>query len=110
MDDDRARRETNGADEMATPITMLETAARARHLRRQIVDTQEDIGDMRATYVRIGERSGWDDPRLEALDRDIQRFEGKVATWRRELRDLAQDARRAPRPAESEWDEPHPAA
>lgn len=100
---------------MATPITMLDAAARARRLRRQIVDTQEDIGDMQATYVRIGERSGWDDPRLEALDRDIQRFEGKVATWRRELRALAQDARRAPQaghtaPAESEWDEPHPAA
>ena len=91
---------------MATRITALDTAARARHLRRQIVDTQEDIDDMQATYVRLGERSGWDDSRLEALERDIQRFEGRVAALRQELRRLTQDVW-AP---EREADEPHPAA
>ena len=91
---------------MATRITALEVERRARRIRRQIVDTQEDIDDMQATYVRLGERSGWDDSRLEALERDIQRFEGRVAALRQELRRLTQDVW-AP---EQEADEPHPAA
>lgn len=92
------------------PITMLDIEREARRIRRQIVDTQDDISSMRATYVRIGERSGWDDARLEAIDRDIKRFEGKVAALRRALRRPAQDVWAAMEPAENESDEPHPAA
>lgn len=95
---------------MATKITTLDSERQARQIRRQIVDTMADIECMRADYRRIGESSGWEDASLDARYADIERFEGKVATWRRDLRQLAQDARMAMAPAESEWDEPHPAA
>jgi len=85
---------------------VLEVERRAHQIRRQIVDVLENIGDMQATYGRIGERSGWDDALLVALDQEIEYWQRRVAALRRELREFAQDVRAE----EREWDEPHPAA
>ncbi len=90
------------------------TRVTANMLRRQIVDIEVDIGCMRADYVRIGERSDWQDVSLDARYEDIRFWEDRVGKVRRELRRLeAREAALADEANERDTghtDPPRPAA
>jgi hypothetical protein len=57
--------------------TLATTAT--RRLRREAAQIGEDIGDLIATLVRMGERSGWKDARLALIEADIRHFEWQRA-------------------------------
>lgn len=67
---------------------------KARQIRCQIVDIEVEIECMRADYVRVGERSDWGDPSLDARYEDICHYEDVVAKLRGKLERLAQAAAR----------------
>lgn len=52
-------------------VTVGASWARVCWLRGEAALIGENIADMIATQVRIGERDGWDDPRIDAIERDI---------------------------------------
>lgn len=87
------------------------TRVTATMLRRQIVDIEVDIESMRAEYVRIGERSDWQDVSLDARYEDICFWEDRVGKLRRELRRMeALTVARAEEQDTENTDPPRPAA
>lgn len=66
-------------------------------LHRDIASIETNIESMRAGYRRMGERTDWEDPRLDSLYDDICRLEDHVAKLRRRVRRLERIAT-TPRP------------
>lgn len=54
--------------------------AAVRRIRREVRQIGNDIADMTATLVRIGERSDWTDARIALIEADIRSFEWQRAT------------------------------
>lgn len=65
--------------ERATLINQAVTGAANAAQADAIMD---EVADMTATYVRIGETCGWDDSRLPALDADIARYTAQAEAIR----------------------------
>jgi hypothetical protein len=55
--------------------TMAVRVAEVRMLRWQAAEILEECLDMTRTLVRMGEESGWADPRIGLLDLEIRRYE-----------------------------------
>jgi hypothetical protein len=45
---------------------------RVRALRDEAAVIGENVADMVSTQLRIADRDGWDDPRIAAIERDIE--------------------------------------
>ena len=50
------------------------------NMRREMREIAENMASMTATQIGIGERDGWMDPRIDAIDRDIA---AARQTWER---------------------------
>lgn len=57
--------------EMTDATVVPAIKAHVRWLRGEAALIGENIADMVSTQVRIGERDGWDDPRIDAIECDI---------------------------------------
>lgn len=64
----------------------------ARQMQRAASEIMNDVADLTGTLVRIGEKFGWDDPRIGRIEADIDRFTRRVNELRQQASRLSSAA------------------